>query len=642
MGKTSNKIFTYAKPDPFITPVNEFKPQDLSNLGALGAALAALLPFDVFQHDQLMYSGPTLENVMYHISREFENRGGNQVQWKAYKTSPTDFDLFVAGGSEDRDSAFLGATTLQKYPVKFFPFYVQDIQEKIQELVSNTEFPDSIGSLMARIFLNNTTHTGATWDSQTRLPSTIVVPVSDENNAQAVSIENITPLANIATTWAFPYASDHVTGVIPRMGVDFTGKAYTNRGPLAVRTSDEPGKSNFQGSSTLQWPRSVIGQQRTEQGVTIDEGILEDREGSSVTGIDSIHVKASPGNEDTRSKQFRQVAEEDASTTRAIGQYDPQSGYSFFAHSPHVLQQLRYQPPQVETWDNTTQVRDYVENVFSNLTPNLAWYHSQPVEQLHDSDWGGWLIQGLGGLTGPGMTITAYADPQHQNIVTNCPFSVFYPPPTSTCTCLSQNTAYALWGSSTEGLQWNELTVPNRGGDRGAAKQFGPRTRLILDATFNLGAGTGSTGGAGWMLGVRTSRISSVNLQPFVPIMGQTVGGTDFGNIFSSSMSVNLMDAMASFYPGYTKTGVDSILAIGIFVQTKTGESQVVDAVDGPGGSFIPPTDLGCAVGTSTATCRKLYLYEPPYEGSSDPRLPPALDHGTIVAPPTYNLPIVS
>lgn len=643
MAKTGNQIYKYAKPHPFITPVIEER-QQVGDLGSIGGFLGSSLPSDIFQHDQLMYSGPILENIMFHISLEFEFREQGQQEWKAYKTSPNDFDKFVAGGSRNQDGAFRGATTLQNYPVKFFQFYIKDIQEKIEELVADGTYPDSLPSLMARIFLNSTTHTDTEfWTSKNRLANTLIVPVSESNNTQNINVEILTPIENIKNTWPFKHDSSHVKSVVPRMGIDFKGEAFVTRSDLGIRTSDLPEKSNFQGDpGRLQWPRSVVGQRRVEEDVTIEEGSIAESEGNTVEGIDSIHI---PGIEADKIDQgraihFRQIAEEDAELPGAVGQPDPESGYSFFAHHPHVLHQLRYQPPFVERWDNTTEVKDYVENVFSNQTPNLPWYFSQEVEKVHLSDWGGWLIQGEGGLTGPGMFLRAYADEQYSNIATNCPFSVFFPPASSNCTCQATNTAYGIWSSSTETLIWNEKLVTNQLVNTGAAKQFGPKTRLILDASFNLGQGTGSNAGAAWWLGIRTSRIASVNLQPFVPIMGQTIGATSL-SIFSSSKSVNLMDAMKFHYPDYEKGGIDVILAIGIFVQSTTAESEIVLAQDGPGGTFIPETDLGCEMGESTATCRKLYLFEPAWEGVGDPRTPPDFEHGTIQGPPDYNLPIL-
>jgi hypothetical protein len=646
MAKTGNQRYQYANPDPFITPVVEERAQDIGALGSVGGFFVSAIPAELFQHDQLMYSGPIIENIMFHISLENEFRGGERLQWKAYKTGELDFDTFIAGGSRLRANPFPGAVSLQQYPVKFFSFYIRDMQAEIEELVSNSRYPDSIASLMARIFLNKTTHTGAEeWDGTNRLPNTLRVPSAAANNSDDNDgVDVLNPFDNITGTWAFPQDTDHVQECIPRIGIDFKGEGYVTRSDIGVTTSDTPNKSNFEGNSKLQWPRSVVGKRRQQEGLTIEDGFIEEKEGSIIDGIDAIHMPGVPADriDEGRQEQFRQLAEEDAVLPGAVGKPDLQSGYSFFSHHPHVLQQLRYQPPHVETWDNTTEVRDWVENLFSNLTPNLPWYFSQPVEKLHFSDWGGWLIQGLGGLTGPGMRFEAYADPQYNNITTNCPFSVFFPPSSSTCACGAANTAYGIWSSSSEPLIWNEQLVSNELTNSGAAKQFGPKTRLILDASFALGEGTGSNGGAGWFLGIRTSRISSVNLQPFVPVMGLATGGVDFGNIFSNSMNINLMDAMASFYPWYEKDGIDSILSIGIFVRTQTGETRVVAAEDGPGGSFIPATDLGCSIGTSTAVCTKLYLFEPPWEGLGDIRTPPDFEHGTIEDPPEYNLPIIS
>lgn len=638
MGKSGNQVYFYAKPHPFTTP----------SIEAIERTFG--IPADIFPHEQLLYSGPIIENIMFHISLEYEFRGFGRQEWKAYKSSTTDFDTFTAGGSRDptkQDRGFAFANTLQNYPSKWFPLYIRDIQESIEALINDSRWPDTVGSLMARIFFNNTTHTGTFWTKETSIPNEFIAPAPATNANQGQGLVTLEPRGNVlaGNLWAFPADSDHVAKVVPRMGIDWIGHAYVNRGPMGVLTSDEPGKSNFQGDKLNRWPRSVVGKRRVQEGITIIDGFIEERDGASVEGIDSVHMPAASAEKDIgRPTQFRQIASEDAPLPGAIGKFDPDSGYSWFAHHPLALHQCRYQPPLVERWDNKTKIKDYVENVYSNLTPNLPWYFSQEVEKVHFSDWGGWLIQGFGGLNGPGLFLKAYPDPQHNNLFTDCPFSVFYPPRTVTCSCLGSNTAYAIWTSSAEPIIWNQQLISNPLLNSGGLKFFGPATRLRIEGDFSLGAGTGSKGHAYWAVGIRTARISSVNLQPFILIMGQQIGSGDDLDIYSVSMDVNIMDAIKHFYPTYNKSGRDAISAILISVNSESGEiQQNVPVVDGPGGASPPNVDLGCALGISDASVSKIYLFEP--EGSQDTggRLPPNPDpNRRVQSPPDYNLPIIS
>ena len=362
MGKTGNQRYTYARPDPFVSPAIEERRS--GSLGGVGG-FSSSIPSDFFQHDQLVYSGPIIENIMFHISLEYEFRGQGRQQWKAYKTGPADFDLFFAGGSRNRNAPFVGATTLQNYPVKFFPLYIKDMQEKIETLVEDENFPDSIASLMSRVFLSNVSN-GGVWTSQNSLPNTLKVPVSKDGYSDTTHIETLTPLENIKTTWAFPADGSHVEGVVPRMGIDFKGQAYVTRGKLGVTTSDVPGKSNFQGNAKLKWPRSVIGQRRTQEGFRIIDGFVEEKVGASIDGIDSIHMPGIEADEfeSGRAKHFRQVATEDALLPTAAGKPDLQSGYSWFAHHPHVLQQCRYQPPIIERWEGKLKLEIMLKMYF--------------------------------------------------------------------------------------------------------------------------------------------------------------------------------------------------------------------------------------------------------------------------------------
>ena len=638
MAKAGNQVYTYAFPHPFTSPVIEATPDPSLLFPLFGTFL--LKP-----HDQLYYSGPMIEDIMFKISLEFEFRGKGRQLWNAYKSSPTDFDIFAANGNREATN-LNAANTLLQYPVKWFPLYVRDIQDRIIELVEDPTWPDTIESAMARIFLNNTVSFGSRWNNRNRLPDTLPVPAPADSTNTGEGVVTLEPFSKLATGFPFPADEAHVLSAVPRMGIDFKGQAYVNRGTLAVNTSDEPEKSNFQGNSNNRWPRSVIGKRRIQEDVTIVDGSLVDRDGETVEGVASIHTESAPSDTDEgRPEQFRQLASEDSPNAASAGDPDLESGYSWFAHHPAVIEQLRFQPPHVENFDGgATQIRDYTENVFSNQTRNLPWHLSQPIEKVHFSDWGGWLMQGFVGMTGDAMFMRAYPDQQFNDLFTECPFPVFFPPSEGPCSCGGTVGAYGIWSSSTEALLWNELLIGNSLKNTGAAKLFGPKTRLRIDADVSLESGTGSGGGASFTVSIRTQRISSVNLQPFIPVMGigQGATGAGVGPGLEGSFDINIMEAMNNAYSYYEISGLDAILAIQISVTSTSQESGIFPATQGPTGTTAPDVDLGCAVGTSKATIRKIYLFEPGLQ-SVDPRIPNTLnEERRITAPPPYNLPIVS
>lgn len=608
MGKTGNKIYNFVKPHPFTTPYTEDRDQQFDD--PLLQSLASLLPPDIFFHDQLHYSGPTIENAMFMLSLENETRGDGRLTWKAYKTGEDDFDTFIARGFADGRSS---VSTLQNYPMKFFPLYIRDMQLAIEAFVADTRWPDDIGSAMARIFGINTTNSQP-WNSTNRIPAIMTVPATDwatdDNNKTAV----LTPVSNIvASQFPFPWDSAAVYKPGVQQGIDLRGQAYVNRGQRAFRVND------------VEWPRSSIGKRRVENNQNIVNGAAVVDEQFQTDGIDAVHM---PGRPEGRQTQNRQQVSDNP---LANGQPNFHSGYSNFAHHPLVLHQCRFQPPMIERWDNNTTVRDYVERVFSNTTPNLPWYHSQPIEQQHQGDWGGWLIQGFGGLVGPGLFIRAYPDPQYNNLFTQCLFNVFFPPQETTCSCGGSNTAYAIWTSSLEPIFWNLKNWFNSVGSS-APKLFGPKTRMRIKGLISLEAGVG--GAAFFRVGVRTIRIATNNLQPFTTIINVTASST-------SSFDVNIMEALAANVPGYQVGGLDQILSIQISVNSSSSQGGTFPTINTPTGTIPPDVDLGCAIGTSECTLEYLQLYEPPLESETDERLPEYASFPNT-APPAYILPIVT
>ena len=604
MANVGNVVSKFSSPHPFATPFTEARDQQFDDPNL--QAVAFLLPADIFLHDQFHYSGPTIENAMFMLSLESEKRGEGVIMWKAYKRGEDDFDVFVARGFSDGRNK---VSTIQNYPMKFFPLYIRDMQLVIEGFIANTRWPDDLGAAMVRIFGVNTTHS-QNWNTTNRIPSEITVPATDwatdDENKTAV----LRPIDNmVASKFPFPWDSPEIYKPGIQVGIDLRGKAYVNRGQRAFRISD------------TEWPRSIVGKRRVEEDQNIVEGFVVKDEQFETDGIDGFHMPMKPEGRETQDRQ-------QVSTNPLInGQIDYHSGYGHMAHHPLAFHQCRFQPPMVEAWDNDTDVRDYVENVFSNTTVNLPWYFSQPVERQHQGDWGGWLIQGFGGLTSPGLLIVAYPDPQSDNFFTQCLVPVFFPPPEVPCNCGGSNGAYAIWTSSLQDLIWNFQQIGNKI-PASDAKLFGEKTRMRVAGNITVEEGTGPGGGGSFTVGIRTIRIADNNNQPFTTIMSVGAGQTN-------SIDINIMEALATALPGYVVGGIDQILSIMISVNSTTGN----------GGTFpieeADSVNLGCAIGTSTADLDYIQLYEPPFEGPNDPRIPSYSEQANI-PPPDFNLPIVT
>ncbi|MHA2219130.1 MAG: hypothetical protein ACXACY_24695 [Candidatus Hodarchaeales archaeon] len=604
---------SYSEPNPFTTPTVEARATS-AGTGPLAEFLTATGPVKLIQHEALVYSAFILEEIMFELNEERVSRGKTSLKWRAYKrvneNGQLEFDEFTPSKSPS------SATNLNGLPVKFFPQYIKDIQDVITDLVEQNRYHDDIGSAMARIFLINTTHTeNDTWGPKTALRTSYQAPqkggqaeLTGDNLGQQ-GLQTINALAASISGFPFPATITFVKDPTPRIGVDILGREYL-LGDGDIDTSIV--------SSDPEWPRPSVGIVRTQENwlhtkQPNTEG--QEVEGASTAGIDGVFIPMRP---EGRAVHDRSIRSGSSLNRAAQGTADPESGYSFFTHHPLVIQQLRFQPPTIEHFGTEiTARRDYVEAVFSNLTPNLPWYFSQPVEKQFFGDWGTWLMQGEVQMTGDAAFIRSYADPQNDNLFTDCPFSVFRPPPSSLCSCGGRNTAYAIWNSSFEFITWNQHFWSNPFINSGRPKQFGPKTRLRIAGDFFAGAGVG--GDAYITVGVRTTKIANTDLQPFVNIISLGVGVEANNSIDPGSLDVNIMDAMEFHYPGqYQKTGVDFILAMAIFVSTSSEASAIVFAQDGPGGSFIPATDLGCALGESTATVDYIQLYEPPWDSGND------------------------
>lgn len=599
MGSSLNSKITYERPDPFVTPTIGFEASNLFT-GSF-AFLNAFLPLTAVPRETLHYTGSVIEDIMSNINREYDARGTSRPVWKKYK-----------GGTDVSDSfnPKFGGSNLNNTPVIFFPKYIEDIQSAILSLISDSRFPDSLGSLMARIFGNNTTaHQGNFWSELNSIKNNIHVLASDSDG-----LEEIDMLSNIISgNWAIPNTTKHFNDPLGKVGVDIIGNKFVKNEAGSIETSDP------------NWPAPQIGKRVVRNG---EEGI---------DGVDfSMQSDGRPG-------PFSRRHIKDTSQGVGEGQIDRDAGYSYFAHHPLTIQQVRYQPIIIERWsDEKIPRRHYVSNKFSAQSINLPWLNSQQVEKQFFEDWGFWLVKGLVGSSEGSLKLSAsnaqFTVGPAGEIVTNCPFSLFFPPSQTTCSCSAGHTSYAIWSSNADNLNWNDITFLQTGNPKGGPKFFGPKTRLRVKFEVNFNPGEPSSN-SWFMVGIRVSSIGNVNNQPFIPVILSKGAGSfpsspgDFNAVNGLSrqihsdgaISVNLQDAIKANYPQYQAGNSDSVLAIQIALHEDVSGSAICFAEDGPGGTFIPDScrDLvTCVIGNHDSTINYIMFYEPPIENIDDPRIP--------------------
>jgi len=606
---TSNRTFLYKKPSPHIIPQVFFRQDNPVVLTAI-------------PRETLHYSSIVIEEIMHNINLEYEARGRTKPTWKRYKAGIDDFATFVPNPNTGRNVA--------RIPVKFFPQIVKDIQISIEGLISETKYPDDKGSYFARILGDNTIHNGpGTWSNSTRINNGYIVPATNESGQQTLNPLNI--IIGAGADWPFPVdvnnyrGTGHVENPLPRMGVDFKGTQHVRNqaGSIESKASD--------------FPASVIGKRRTEQNIARINNILVPKAGSSITGIDGIDI---PMRAEGRPGPHSRRNEQNTSLGFGAGNEDVDAGYSFLAHHPLIIQQLRFQPPIVERFDgpNTIPNRHYTQRIYSNNTINLPYIFANPVERKWTFNWGDWLVKGRAQSDLTGLTLTAPPDQFEGHIVTECPFSVFFPPSSVNCSCGAGDTSYAVWGAGglSEVLTWENSLLLQNGNPNTLYKRIGPKTRLRLKHTYTPAVGSPGPKHYYAVL-VRITSIAGVNDQPFIPIFvsessdpeTSLASFIDVKNITTeshtdNSKSINIMEAIKKSYPQHSGNG-DTILAMAIFVHQSVSGSKVCDVMDVSGGSIIdpacPPT-LQCTMGTITSKTEYLMLYEPSLSGINDVRLP--------------------
>lgn len=517
----------YTQPRPFALPTVWLKPIDL-----FGFFLQSI------DRETLYYSSNILEECMYYITQEFVNRGRAKPIWKIYHNSTDNYSTFT-------NPQKVG-TRYQGTPVKWFPQYIKDIQEKIEELIADSSVPDSLSAYLARVFCNSVGRRGS-FTNINKLKNNIYTPNGTLN-----------PLTR-AQVGLWPFEPAYVDGVITWIGIGPKGDsrmtAYDGSN-ATIKTTDP------------NWPRSVIGE-------------------SSGTLVDGIDI---PMNQDRR-PDFSDYPRENAD-----GTVDYDQGYGYFGHLPFVVQMCRYQPPLVETFPTNIAPRHYVSAIYSNTTPNLNWYLAQPVTTGVKQNWGTWLIQGYAGFQN-GLYLRIYDDPSTQEGEEgNCPYPWLFPPPYADCSCGYVTTASAVWWSSDFiGFKW-EGNVYATDIVKSRQKYFSPHCHLRINEMSFAANGGENVVQESLEIYVQTAKVGTNPTVPsWVKIIdmdaaGNDLTGTEEGivSMSTTSIDVRLQDRLRAITGWYPLGGADALLAVWIRIRAETNAEWTCQAVDGPDGRFLP------------------------------------------------------
>jgi len=578
ISRSSAKSLEYQSPRPFTLPTVENK-QQTTFTGAL-SFLNQFLPVTSLPREDLEYSASVLEEIMTRITDEFKLRNKNSPEWKKYQgqgSTPTFKAITFTNPN-------VKGTNLKDQPVEVFPLIIQDIQEKIIELVNDPLVPDTLGAYFARIFANNTTINGsAFWGNIDKLPSLITI------NSKDGSTKTVSPLSR-AQQGKWPLQVSDIEDVVSVIGVHATDITKRNAN---ISTTGEAGKIEV---TDPNFPQSPYG--TSPSGVPGTGGIKMTNDNLTV---------------------WNRINISDSSQGVGADKVDKDMGYTYLAHIGHTIEQVRYQPPSIETFPTDIPIRQYASNSFSNTTPNLPWVLSLPIEtQVGPENWGSWLIKGNVGIENNQAFIRAFNNPSAaEGAAGQCPFSVFFPPPVANCACNTSDSAYFIWYAQDSGFTWNELSLFQTG--RAQRRFFGRNTRMRITATITGSAGIGDTSIGVFLVGVRTSRVSNVNLQPFHNIIAVDIGDPSNQSApvgGSTSLDINIMEQLNKILGSgvYDIGGLDSIEAIKIEVLTRGSATWLCDAEDGPGGRFLPEycrSIKTCTAGDMTARVSSLEIFEP-------------------------------
>ena len=561
-GFTGPTWITYSKPRPFTTPTENIRRN----------VRFSPPTDDIIQRQFIEMSSQYIEEIMVEINLEYGSRGLTPPTWYIYVTQ-NDSDKVAFTPQRD-------GRTLNDYAIKFYPSYIRDIQNAIEGLVNDTARPDSLGGHLARAFANNQgIPLQSVWTNDSKLKDGIRVPGNGTGG-----FTTINPLSN-ALNGNWPFSPSDIANLLQKIGVTMDGRAQHNV------TIDDP---NF--------PQFLVG---------LPSGNASSRDPNlPQEGRDTPMTVAGRPPRDPRVTQ-NQLGQ---------NQFDLDQGYGYMGALALSLQQVRYQPPQLETFPTNIQPIWYTSNVVGPLTPNLSWVLAQPAEQAAPAlqNWGSWFFSGFVGVQSNRLIIRTLTNPQQAEACqTECPYSLFFPPSTCTCACGCVIESRAIWWSSeytTLGggiFMFNEVFPSQASPIRSKAKYFNKNTILRIE---------GTNSGGRFRIGVQTARIGVIDT-PFVYVVDVGVDGT--GNLANQNVGsnlpieINLMEAIAAAAQKtfgadiYEIGGVDALLALSI--QTRTGSSAETECpAQFVGTTRVCPNCLGnpCIFGSSNVSIDSIYIGE--------------------------------
>ena len=520
MGRDSKQFIEYTEPRPFTLPTIA----EIPNFP---------FPSTLIPRQTLFYSGQILEEIMWHVSDQLLVAGvaASRRSWTKYN----------AEGDTEEFIAELDGRNLSGAPLKFLPEYVVQVQEAIDEILAIADFDDTRSAMFARIFANNQGIPSQTvWNEDTKLKDNMQVNL-------AGSIQGIDALTR-AQAGEWPFSVDYIRNITPFIGV----------------TADRQVQADLDVEQSAGYPASQIG---GDVQVENEDGVLETRI-DGITGPMTSQSRPTYGNRT------------ETDPTGSFQQNDPDQGYTILSHLALAIHQLRYQPPQIETFPNEQPIRDYTTNLISNTTPAIGWVVSQPTETVTQNfqNWGNWLIKGRIGITSQGLNMTAGGNPiTAEASIPNCPLAVFFPPPEVTCSCTGGDNAYGIWFSSDyQSFVWSELQY---GSDlpqfTGRARQKGFNRNTVLRIKGSASAGSAPISGTGEQVrvAVRTAVLGIIDV-PFY-----TIGGLPFEDNLMDAIRNSSTEDLSWYNPRF-----DALLALMIEAKVSLGVSTTCPTIPGPGG----------------------------------------------------------
>lgn len=565
-GFTGETFITYSRPRPFTLPT-----QNIRRNVRFGP------PFDdIVQRQFIEMSAVYIEECMLEIDIEYRIRDLTPPTWYAYISEDESDKVSFTPQRDGR--------TLRNFAMKFYPLYIRDLQEAIEGLMADTDRPDTLGGHFARVFANKQGVTGqAVWTNDTKLRDGIRVPAGGQGSSE--NFITINPLSN-ALGGSWPFTPEDIAGLIQKIGVTMDGKAQHK---VSI---DDPNFPQFLVGMPSGFGEGLVGR---------DPTLPQDGRDTPMRSVD-------------RPTRDARVTENQLGQTIT----DIDQGYGYMGALALSLHQVRYQPPQIETFPTNITPIWYTSNLVGPLTPNLAWVLAQPIEQAPPilNNWGSWFFSGFVGVQGNQLKVEAKSNPQESEACqTECPFAVFFPPSTCQCTCQCTIESLAIWWSSDYLLvggsvfMFNEVIPTQISPIRSRGKIINRNTRLII---------SGNNAGGRLRIGVKTAVIG-LNDTPFVYVVDFGSDGITQNQGVGSNLPINInfQEAIAAAVEKtfgesfYEVGGLDSLMALSI--QCKTGSFATAEcpAEFVPGGR-ICPNCLGspCSFGTSTASVDYIFIGE--------------------------------